>query len=248
MFFIAILIFGLLGIVWVIRYRMLDKPVSPMLAASVFMALPYAHYAYSRADISHLAPGVFPFLLGILALLANQLARIKWSFAILLCGASMAVMLPAYPGWSCFVTQQCVKINVAGDNLDVDPKTAGNLTALNKLAEKFAPGDRSFIAAPFWPGAYAALGRKSPMWEIYVLFPNRSIAFQLDEIERIKAANPGFALIHDFPLDGREDLRFRNSRPLIDRYIRDHFERLHGYLGNPAFQLYISKQAKQKIE
>jgi len=209
------------------------------------MALPYAHYAYSRADISHLAPGVFPFLLGILALLANQPAKIKWSFATLLCGASLTVMLPAYPGWTCFVTKQCVQINVAGDKLDVDPKTAGNLMALNKLAEQFAPGDRTFIATPFWPGAYAALGRKSPMWEIYVLFPIRSIAFQQAEIERIKAANPAFVLIHDFPLDGREDLRFRNSRPIIFQYIRDNFKELNGYLGNSAFQLYVSKQAGQ---
>jgi hypothetical protein len=244
-FFIAIVVFGLLGIVWVTRNRLQDKTVTPMLVASVFLALPYAHYAYSRADISHLAPGVFPFLLGILALLAIQPAKIKWPFAALLCAASLSVMLPAYPGWSCIFSQRCVEINVAGDDLKVDRQTASNLIALNKLAEQFAPGDRPFIAAPFWPGAYAALGRKSPMWEIYVLFPNRSIAFQQAEIERIKAANPGFVLINDFPLDGREDLRFRNSRPIINQYISDNFERLNGYLSNPAFQLYTSKQAEQ---
>jgi len=242
MFFIAIVVFGSLGIVWTIRYRAQGKPVSPLLAASVFMALPYAHYAYSRADISHLAPSVFPLLLGILALLANQAAKIKWLFATLLCVASLTVMLPAYPGWTCLVSQQCVEINIAGDNLKIDRVTAGNLKVLNQIVERFAPGDRTFIATPFWPGAYAALGRKSPMWEIYVLYPFRSIAFQQAEIERIKAANPAFVLIHDFPLDGREDLRFRNSRPVVFQYIRDNFVRLDGYLGNSAFQLYISKQ------
>ncbi|MEO8333001.1 MAG: hypothetical protein ABI479_11270 [Gallionella sp.] len=245
-FFIAIVVFGLLGIVWVIRCRIQGKSVSPMLTASVFLALPYAHYAYSRADISHLAPGVPPFLMGILALLAIQPAKIKWPFAALLCGASLWVMLPAYPGWFCYSSQQCVELNVAGDKLNIDRETASNLTALNKLAEQFAPGDRTFIAAPFWPGAYAALGRKSPMWEIYVLFPQRSIAFQLAEIERIKAANPGFAVIHDFPLDGRDDLRFRNSRPIVDQYIRDNFERLNNLAGNPAFQIYRSKPAEQQ--
>ncbi|MGC2047338.1 MAG: hypothetical protein WA635_01820, partial [Gallionella sp.] len=244
-FFIAIVVFGLVGIIWATRNRLKGRSVSPMFVASAFMSLPYAHYAYSRADISHLAPGVLPFLIGILALLANQSAKIKWPFAALLCAASLSLMLPAYPGWTCFISHACVKINVAGDDLYVDRGTAGNLLALSKLAEQFAPGDRTFIATPFWPGAYAALGRKSPVWEIYVLFPDRSIAFQQAEIERIKAANPGFALILDFPLDGREDLRFRNSRPLIDQYIRDHFERLNGYLDNPAFQLYRSKPAEQ---
>jgi hypothetical protein len=133
-------------------------------------------------------------------------------------------------------------MKVAGDQLRIDRGTAGNLVELDKLAGQFAPGDRTFIAAPFWPGAYAALGRKSPMWEIYVLFP-RSVAFQQAEIERIKAANPGFVVIDDFPLDGRDDLRFRNTHPIIDQFIRDNFEPLSDPAQNPAFQIYRSRQA-----
>jgi hypothetical protein len=115
---------------------------------------------------------------------------------------------------------------------------------LAKLAEQFAPGDRSFIAAPFWPGAYASLKRKSPMWEIYALFP-RGEAFERAELDRIKAADPGFAVILDFPLDGHDELRFRNTHPMIDRYVRDHFEPLSGYAQNPEYHLYRSRQATQ---
>lgn len=244
-FFIAIVAFGLLGIVWVIRERLQNKPVPPTLTASVFLALPYAHYAYSRADIYHLAPGMPPFLIGILALLASQPAKIKWIFTPLLCGASLLVMIPSYPGYYCYSSQQCVEFNVAGDKLKVDRAMANDLAVLNKLAEQYAPGNRTFIAAPFWPGAYAALERKSPMWEIYALFP-RSTSFQQTEIERIKAANPGFAVIIDFPLDGREELRFRNTHPIVDQYIRDHFERLNDNLRSTTFQVYKSKQAGQK--
>ena len=241
-FFIAIVVFGILGIVWVIRQRLQNKPVSPTLIASIFLALPYAHYAYSRADLAHLGPGIPPFLMGILALLASQPAKIKWSFAALLCGASLLVMLPTHPRWYCYFysNQQCVDIKVGGDKLKVDLGTATNLEALNKLAAQFAPGDRTFIAAPYWPGAYAALGRKAPMWEIYVLFP-RSAAFQQAEIERIKATKPGFVVIDDFPLDGREEMRFRNSHPILDQYIRDNFELLPGDARNPAFQVYRDK-------
>ena len=126
--------------------------------------------------------------------------------------------------------------------LKIDPGTASDLAMLNKLAEQFAPGNRSFIVTPFWPGAYATLERKSPMWEIYALFPSGE-AFERAELERIKAANPGFAMIIDLPLDGRDELRFRNTHPTIERYIRDHFEHLPGYTQNPAYHLYRSKQA-----
>lgn len=239
-FFIAIIVFVLLGLIWVIRNKLQSKPVPPMLVASAFLALPYAHYAYSRADLDHLAPGIPPFLIGIFALLASQSAKIKWPFATLLCGASLLVMLPMHPGWYCYTSDQCVDFNVAADKLVIDPDTAGNLGALNKFSELFAPGDQSFIAAPFWPGAYAALGRKSPMWEIYALFP-RNPAFEQAEIERIKAARPGFVVINDFPLDGREELRFHNSHPMINQYIRDHFDRLEGYTQNPYMNIYRSR-------
>jgi len=243
-FFIALVVFGVLGIIWVIRKRTLNEAVSPALIASAFLALPYAHYAYSRAEINHLALGVPPFLMGILALLANQPAKIKWSFAMLLCGASLWVMVPIHPGWYCYSSQQCVETNIAGDNLKVDQMTSSVLWRLNFLAEKFAPGSRTFISAPFWPGAYAALKRKSPMWENYALV-SRSVAFQQVEIERIKNANPGFAVIFDFALDGREDLRFRNTHPMIDQYIRNNFESLTGPNASSGIQIYRSNQAGQ---
>ena len=49
-----------LGMFWVVRQKLQRKPVSPALVASSFLALPYAHYAFSRADVRHLAQGIFP--------------------------------------------------------------------------------------------------------------------------------------------------------------------------------------------
>jgi hypothetical protein len=95
-----------------------------------------------------------------------------------------------------------------------------------------------------YTGAYAALGRKSPIWGIYPLLP-RGEAFQLAEIERIKAANPGFAMIIDRPLDGREELRFRSTHPMIEQYIRNNFRPLSGFTQNSTYQIYISKQVSQ---
>ena len=57
------------------------------------------------------------------------------------------------------------------------------------------------------------------MWEIYPIKPHNQL-FQKKEIQRIEEANPGFALIIDIPLDGRDELRYRNTHPLIEKYIR----------------------------
>lgn len=241
MFFIAIVAFGLLGLVWLFRQRLQNRPVSPVLVASICLMLPYAHYAYSRADLEHLAPGIPPSLIGMLALLAGTRAAVKWSFAALLCGASLSTMLPAHPWWACHTSLQCADFRVGKDKLSIDAGTTDNLVAIGNLAARFAPGNRSFVVTPFWPGAYAVLDRKSPMWEIYALFP-RSVSFQQAEIERIKAANPGFIMIYDLALDGRDDLRFRNTHPLIDQYIRDNYDVLNITPRITRFRIYISRQ------
>ncbi|WP_025039842.1 hypothetical protein [Nitrosospira briensis] len=242
LFFIAIVIFGILAIAWVTLQKFHKRVVPPALVAAAFLALPYAHYAYSRADVSHLAKSIFPLLVGCLVLLATQPARTKWPLALVLCGASLWVM-HIHPGWQCRASKQCVNIEISGSELSVNARTASEIALLRKLAAEYAPNGQSFIATPFWPGAYPLLGRKSPMWEIYALFP-RSKSFQQLEIERIKAANPGFILIFDFSLDGREELRFCNTHALIHQYILDNFELLPES-PNPAYQIYTIKTAVQ---
>jgi hypothetical protein len=236
-FFIAILVFGLLGLAFVIRQRLRDKPIAPELVSCVFLSFPYAHLAFSRSDIAHLSQGIFPFLIGCFVAMRNVRAAFKWPLAILLTAASLFVMLPRQPGWNCYVVLTCIETDVAGDNLHVESVHANSVQLLKELVGRYSPDGRSFVVTPFWPGAYALFGRKSPVWEIFAVFP-RSGEFQLEEIENIKKANPGFVLVWDFALDGNEDSRFRNTHPLIDRFFRDHFDRLPDSGQNSGYQIY----------
>lgn len=239
LFFIAIIVFGVLSVIWVVRQRFQNKPVSPVLVAASFLALPYAHYVYSRADVAHLAQGIFPLLIGCLVLLGIQPGKVKWPLSLMLCAASLWVMLVFHPGWQCRVGEKCVNIKISGSNLAIDSATASDVGLLHNLADQYAPNGQRFVVTPFWPGAYPLLERRSPMWEIYAFF-HHSQSFEQAEIERIKMAKPGFVLVIDRPLDGREELRFRNSHPLIYQYILDHFERLPDS-PNPAYQIYRDK-------
>lgn len=239
LFFIAIAVFGVLSILWVTWQKIQNKQVAPALVAASFLALPYAHYAYSRAEINHLAQGIFPLLVGCLVLLATQPVKVKWPLSLMLCAVSLWVMSVFHPGWQCRAGKQWANVEISGSDLKVDPYTANNVRIFRKLANQYTREGQSFLALPYWPGAYALLERKSPIWGICAAFP-RSQAFEQAEIERIKKAKPGFALVVDFPSDGREELRFRNTHPLIHQYILDHFERLPDS-PNPAYLIYTEK-------
>jgi hypothetical protein len=239
-FFIAILVFAALGLAFVIRQRLRHKPIAPELVSCVFLSFPYAHFAFSRPDLGHLSQGIFPFLVGCFVAVRNLRASLKWPLTILLTAASLFVMLPRQPGWNCHIVLQCIETDIAGDNLQVEPVHASSVQLLKELVGRYSPDGRSFVVEPFWPGAYPLFNRKSPVWEIFAFFP-RSEAFQLKEIESIKKANPGFVLVWDFALDGNDDTRFRNTHPLIDRFFRDHFDRLPDGPQNSGYQIYKSK-------
>lgn len=239
LFFIAAVVFGVLAIAWVVWQKVHAKQVSPALVAAASLALPYAHYAYSRADVGHLALGIFPLLVGCLVLLAAQPAKIKWSLALILCTASLWVTHMSHPGWQCLISKQCVDVEISGNILQVDAGTANDIGLLRTLSQQYAPDGQAFITTPFWPGAYALLERKSPMWEIYALLPV-SQSFERAEIDRIRKAKPAFALVYDLPLDGRDELRFKNTHPLTQQYILDNFEPLQN-LSNPAYQIFKAK-------
>jgi len=235
--FIALPLFGAIGFGVCTLRRLRRQIVTPLLVASTAMVLPYAHYAFSRADIVHLAQGIMPFLLGCFAIAATSRHTTRWLVAFSLCGVSLAVMFPIQPGWQCHISPSCVEAKVGKDHMKIEQGAVNDLAMLDTLAHQYAPGDRTFLATPFWPGAYATLERKSPVWEIYALFP-RDAAFQHAEIERLKLADPGFVLILDIAIDGNDQTRFRNTHAMMFEYIRTNFDTVGTYMGNPAYQVY----------
>ncbi len=223
LFFLAVPAFGVLVIAWAFWRRVRRAPVPAGLAAAGFLAVPYAHYAFSRADIGHLAQGVFPLLVGLLVLLAGRRAVVKSPLIVLLAGVSVWIMLPFQPGWALRPGQPSTEIVVSGSTLTVDPGMAHEVAVLRDLADRHEVENRPCLVVPYWPGAYALLECESPMWSLCALFP-RPERFQEAELRRIRAADPILALVQDVAPDHRDDLRFRNTHPLIYGYLLEHYE------------------------
>jgi hypothetical protein len=241
LFFVGVIAFGVVTLAYVGWRAWRKEGAPPVLVAAAFLTLPYAHFALSRADVSHLAQGIFPALIGSLALLASQGAKVKWPLVALLCVASLWITVPKQPGLLRYAARACVEVGISGDALRVDPGTADAITMLTRFVAQYAPEGRAFFVTPSLPGAYAILDRKSPTWEIYALFP-RGVAFEEAEIGRIEAANVGFALIVDHAQDGRDELRFRNTHPLIYKYIREKFDAIGDHSLPDGYELFRSRR------
>ena len=147
------------------------------------------------------------------------------------------------PGYQAAHGENSQKVIVMGDVLHVSDQTSSEIALLYRLCTRYAQNGRSFLATPFWPGAYAIMGRKSPTWEIYTVFPQTE-SFQQAEIERLRDANIGFAVITDFLLDDRRDLLYASTHSSIERHIRDNFKPLSD-IGLPSnLRVFVAVEKK----
>lgn len=243
LFFMSLPLFGVIGLLWGFVRRFQGRPVDPVLMAAILMALPYAHYAYSRADIGHLALGIFPFLIGMLVMAVRSTARTGAVATLLLAVTSICLMFNEHPGWQCRIAAPCVNLEISGSPLRIDPNTAASVNLLRSLDQQYASHGESFLATPLMPGAYPLLARKAPVWAIYALFA-RGPAFEQQEIDRLKAASPAFLLVMDAALDGRDELRFRNTHPLMQRYIEQNYTAVPDST-MAGIQIYRPRQTEQ---
>lgn len=227
-FFITILLFGICSLSYLILIKSKNKNISSVLTACAFLSLPYVHYVFSRADVIHLALGIFPFLIGMFAYLQvyNKYNIISLFSIIIVLMLSVIVVSPLHPGVQSYNDKHWEYIEITGSQLKIDPDAKNNIEMFKRLINQYAQSGQSFLVVPFNFGMYSIFKRTSPMWDLYPLF-SRSLEDQAADIDRIKKANPAFVVIYDYALDGDEKRQFHNTHPFIFKYIVDNFELIH---------------------
>jgi hypothetical protein len=222
LFFLALAAFPVAGAWRLWRLGRAGAAAHPLFAACVLFAVPYAHFAFSRADPSHLANGIAPLLLGLLAWPGLR-APPRRIVAASLLAATAFLMGPRHLGIAGRLAGDWVTRTIGHDVLRMPRANAHEVDRLRQFVPAPAAGaDRDVLVAPYGPGAYAALGRRSPVWEIYALVAHTP-AFEAAEIARMEAAGVRLALVQDFALDGRDDLRYRNTHPRIQAWLDANF-------------------------
>jgi hypothetical protein len=218
--FVALLVFDVTGL-YIIFRRHGQQLLSPLFVAAVCVSIPYTHYAFSRANISHLSHAVMPMLIGILVGTKERCIN-GWRsvclpiLMLLFCSPFALRLHPRYDAWRYGGHWQ--PVTVGNDVLMLDPREAHTVDLLMRLRDtKHAPGP--IFVAPLWPGAYSLYRQSSPTWEIYPVMP-RSAVFQEQELARLQKARIGLAIILDTPLDGRDDLRYSHTHYQIYDYLQ----------------------------
>ncbi len=223
--FVALLAVPIAGLAFVLRRRALP-PQHAAFASACCVALPYAHYAYSRADVMHLALSFHPLSIALLTLpFAGRTAGRIVLAALLACFSVLALFeAPVVSRWANRY-DHWETIDVQGEPLVVRSQVAAEYRERTAAVDRYDPGGRSFFAMPNLPGLHAIHDSRIATYHIYIGFPMSAEAEDA-EIERLARAAPRLILLSNHALDGDEALRLRSLRPRLYRWIEAHYRRL----------------------
>lgn len=212
----------------------------PAFTACIATAIFYLNVAYSRADLLHLAQSVYPLMLGLMLwpYIGKSGVIIRGSCAGLFTAISLWIALPMHPLYLMHSQPGWRQIEVKGERLWMDASFATSVTDIEQLASRYIQPGGTLLSIPVWPGAYALLGLKSPVYEIYALFP-RSDVFQNREIARLQTTRPSLVLFNDIAVDGRDDLRYAKTHPRILDYIAGHYRQISSPPAEPQLKVYV---------
>lgn len=214
---------------WRMRRAKFRAALSPAILAGLLLSVPYAHYAYSRADLVHTAVSILPLLAAALAWALGTADPLwRWPTLAAIIGASVVMTAREQPAYHALRNDRMEALVIDGAHVLVSRNDAAEIRAVRSVAT--AAG--SFFAGPYLPGAYALAKRRSPAWETYMLFPASS-ARQRAEIARLRAFNIRHALVSTRKVDGRRDLGIERTHPLVTAYLKRCLERSMAVPGSP---------------
>jgi hypothetical protein len=99
--------------------------------------------------------------------------------------------------------------------------------------------DGTFLAAPYYPGLYAFLHTRSPVWDLYFLWP-RSEGLQQMQINELKNNKVSLILLNrTAAMDAIDALKIDHTYPELVAYITGNFARSQIKLPE-GFEIYYS--------
>lgn len=196
-----------------------------VLFAGASLGLFYMHQALSRADISHLCQAVAPWLFCVAALSAG----LEWGWLLLVVLAVPSWWLvygrcSPFPWWQ-RRRPSSVAYLARDETLHLASPLVDYLNALREIVEAHSDSGDRVLILPTLVTLYPLLERRPAIYDLFCPYPADAIE-QEAMLRELRCGTVPLALVLDAPLDGRDELRFPNTHPLVWRYLHESFTAL----------------------
>ncbi len=223
--FIALFSIPVIALIWLWRTRHTPSGGRHVVLAAALVAIPYAHHASARSDLSHLCQAIHPSLVAVVALLSLAAGRWRrvWLFSGVALLLPLTLMAPLYvqPGVQhCLFPDHYAPLSVTGDEILIKNRQKHLITSLRtNIIEPGEPEDRIFFA-PSLAGLYRIFELKAPVWDSYPIWPpsDREAQQMIKDLSRPEVS---WAIISHSAISNRH---FWDTHPRIWAYLRENLD------------------------
>lgn len=233
-----------------VRSKIELHPVEWLPVAASATGIGFLVHAFYTADFFHIAQGTVPFVVAAGALSCHlwRTSGRQWSLIVFVGSLflALACWLPMEPLVQHLRARRDspggeVGINLGGRFFEVPAAQAGLMNTMAAAFRDCGPRDGGFMVAPYYPGLYAFLNTRAPLWDTYFLWP-RSDQEQQGYIESLERAGTGLVLLNaEFAINGREGLELIHTNPKLVAYVTTRYQASDVKLPG-GFQLYYSPE------
>ncbi len=233
-YFILLLLFSGSVIVWAVVSAPAALTGREVIVACAFVGAAGCHHAFSRADLDHLSQSIPPLLVGLVALLGDW--PYGWAVLAIVFGWGTATtVLRAHPRMERRrMACDFIRRRINGSAVMLTPGQASIIDTVERAIAQRADADvhAPVVAVPTLVWVYPVLGRVSPIYDTYCVYPAPSDD-QRAMVSQIEEHHVTLAFIDNHPLDGRDDLRFERTHPEVWSFLERSFDALE-VTGAPA--------------
>jgi hypothetical protein len=227
-FFLLLPTFNIFAIIYSLTTKKEHLKKISLLTASGIVGIIYMHYAFAHADVGHLAHGIAPLLIGMLALpfalnVNNKKTLCSTGLIIILV---MTIFSAGTQSWSYLITtapRTFTKCDIAGDDLWISLQDAQYIEAVKHINSRSISPEEGLLFVPWRPTMYPILRRKSPLYELWFFDPQTETR-QKEMIEQMEQKKVNWIILDNVALDRRDELRFSNTHKLLWKYFQEHYD------------------------
>lgn len=205
------------------------------------LSIPYFNHFLSRSDREHFRP--------VSIILSLLLLHLK-SIPALICSALLIYVIYELYGRVMINSYKNLKkssnphvFNIQGCNffLRADDKQLFELIRqlLENLQNRSNP---SILAVPLLASVYPIFDLEPPIYDIFPVYPANK-ARQESIMNELQKQEIDFCVVQLLPLDGREDLLFKNTHPLVWSYLQTQLERFESGLQRQDISIFTRQKS-----
>ena len=202
---------------------------------------------FSRPDTVHLGHAAPTLVLGLLALAFAAPGAWLWKVATpaLLAASLLTNFFQTGLSQKVFpLPGGNAAVEIRGRKMHVGAEEAQLLQCGTKLASEIAASEERILFLPNIAGLYPSTDRRSPIRKLYFIFP-AELEDESGIIRELEESRTQWVMLRDYAIDGRDELRFRNTNPLMSAHLGRYFAP-YQMAGLPADTVILHRKARPR--